>query len=77
MTRTLIPTPSGRQRYNVFSAFPAIPHELVTVTQTAYIHAQSVVHLLAKLQEQFVDLSITLVFAHAAYPRCALRIAPK
>jgi len=72
MTRIFIPTPSGRQRYNVLGALHAITHELVTITNTAYIHAQSVVDLLTKLHEQFVDLPITLVLDQAAYPRCAL-----
>ena len=37
---------SGRQRFNVLGALNAITHELITVTNDAYINAESVCVLL-------------------------------
>ncbi len=32
LTRILLPTPSGRQRFNVLGALHAITHQVITVT---------------------------------------------
>ncbi|MCL5063792.1 MAG: IS630 family transposase [Firmicutes bacterium] len=71
-TRIFLPTESGRQRYHVLGAFNAISHEVVTITNTAYINSQSVVDLLTKLRAQFSELPMTLVLDNAVYQRCAL-----
>lgn len=41
--RQFLPTPSGRQRFNVLGALHAITHEVVTITNTKSIHSGSVV----------------------------------
>jgi hypothetical protein len=47
--RLFVKTGSGRQRLNVLGALKAITHELITVTNDAYINAQSLCELLHKL----------------------------
>ncbi|MDV7392230.1 IS630 family transposase, partial [Arthrospira platensis SPKY1] len=71
-TRWLIRAPSGRQRYNVLGALNAITHQLVTVTNTTYINAQSVCELLDRLKALALDVPITLIMDNARYQRCQL-----
>jgi transposase len=68
--RLLIPSPSGRQRFNVLGAIDAVTHELVTVTNDSYINATSVCELLRKLRAKLGGLPITLVLDNARYQRC-------
>lgn len=75
LTRVLLPTPSGRQRFNVLGALHAITHEVVTVTNDTYINTGSVVTLLSKLAAQFTTLPITLVLDNARYQRNAYVMA--
>lgn len=70
ITRVFVKSPSGRQRYNVLGAFNAITHELITVTNTTYINAQSVIELMRKLREKYTSSPITLVLDNASYQRC-------
>ncbi len=69
--RLFVRAPSGRQRFNVLGALNAITHELVTVTNDAYINAHSVCLLLQKLKGRFSG-PITLVLDNAKYQHCAL-----
>jgi transposase len=46
LKRIFMPTPSGRNRYNVWGAVDAISHDLLTVCNTTYINALSVCELL-------------------------------
>jgi len=69
LTRVLLPTPSGRQRFNVLGALHAITHEVVTVTNDTYINTDSVLTLLSLLKKRFTDLPITLVLDNARYQR--------
>ena len=70
--RIFVKSPSGRQRYNVLGAFNAVSHELFTVTNNAYINANSIIALMTKLLEQYAGQAITLVMDNARYQRCAL-----
>lgn len=70
--RIFIKTPSGRQRFNVLGALNAITHEVITITNTTYINAQSVCELLKKLAQNTVNKPITLVMDNARYQRCKL-----
>jgi hypothetical protein len=45
-SRMFVKAPSGRNRFNVLGAINAISHELLTVTNTSYINAQSICDLL-------------------------------
>ena len=71
LTRIFVPTPSGRQRFNVLGAVHAVTQKVVTFTNTGYINSQSVVTLLQKLAQQFGNLPITIVLDNARYQRNA------
>lgn len=55
-TRVFIPSPSGRQRFNVLGAINAITHEFISITNSTYINATSVCELLWKL----ANLNLTI-----------------
>ncbi len=69
LARVLLPTPSGRQRFNVLGALHAMTHEIITVTNDTYINSASVVELFEKLAARFNDHPITVVLDHARYQR--------
>lgn len=69
-TRLFIPSSSGRKRFNVLGALHATTQQLITITNTTTINAQSVCALLDKLRAAHQDtLSITLVLDNARYQR--------
>jgi hypothetical protein len=70
--RIFIPAPSGRRRFNVLGALHAITHELVTVTNDAYINAQSVCELIKEISKRAAGVPITLVLDNARYQKCLL-----
>jgi transposase len=70
--RLFVKSGSGRQRFNVLGALNAISHELITVTNDAYINAKSVCDLLQKIADQGLRMPITLVLDNARYQKCAL-----
>jgi hypothetical protein len=69
VVRLFVPGPSGRKRYNVLAALDAITHQVIRVTNHAYINAESVSAL---LREVAASLSgpITLVLDNARYQKC-------
>lgn len=69
--RIFLPSPSGRQRFNVLGALCATTHRLITVCNTGYINAHSVCELLRKLS-RYSRVPITVVLDNARYQRCAL-----
>ena len=72
LTRIFIPAPSGRQRFNVLGALNAISHELITVTNDAYITAESVCALFEKIAHRYAGMPISVFLDKARYQRCAL-----
>jgi len=74
VARIFIPAPSGRQRFNVLGALNAITHEMITVTNDAYINAQSVCELLEKVANLYVGIPISIFLDNARYQKCALVI---
>jgi len=74
VVRVFIQAPAGRQRFNVLGALNAITHELITVTNDAYITAESVCALLDKLDKLKLGVPISLFLDNARYQRCALVI---
>jgi len=70
--RISIRSPSGRQRFNVLGALNAISHDLVIVTNEAYINANSVIELMRKLIKKYKTLPITMVLDNARYQRCSI-----
>jgi hypothetical protein len=75
LTRIFVQAPAGRQRFNVLGAINAITQELVTVTNNAYITAESVCALLDKLHNLKFGIPITLFLDNARYQHYALVIA--
>jgi transposase len=67
--RVFVPTPSGRQRYNVLGAFNAMTDAMTTVTNTSYINSASVIELLSKLRHLHPGQSIKIVLDNASYQR--------
>ena len=59
-TRLFMRAPSGRKRFNVLGAMNAATHELVTVTNDAYINAQGVCELLRKIDGLELSVPVTL-----------------
>ena len=74
VVRVFIQAPAGRQRFNVLGALNAVTHELITVTNEAYITAESVCALLDKLALLPLNMPITIFLDNARYQHCALVI---
>jgi len=74
VVRIFIQAPSGRQRFNVLGALNALTHELITITNEAYITAESVCALLEKIANLYVGIPISIFLDNARYQRCALVI---
>jgi len=70
--RQFIRGPSGRQRLNVLGALNAITHELVMVTNDAYINAESVCELLRKIAALGLEIPVTLILDNARYQKCCI-----
>jgi transposase len=70
LVRLLLPGPSGRQRYNVLAALNAVTHEVLRVTNHAYINAESVCDLVRQVAAAGLPRPITLVLDNARYQRC-------
>jgi transposase len=71
-TRLFVKAASGRQRYNVLGALNAVSHQVVSVTNSTYITAQTVCELLRKIAALRLGTPITLVMDNARYQRCQL-----
>jgi transposase len=71
LSRILVKTPSGRQRFNVLGALNAITKELLTVTNDTYITSIQVCELLKIIAQNSVN-PITVVLDNAKYQRCKL-----
>lgn len=74
VARVFIQAPSGRQRFNVLGALNAVTHELIAVTNEAYITAESVCELLEKIAKLYVGIPVSIFLDNARYQRCALVI---
>jgi transposase len=70
--RTFICSPSGRKRFNVLGAINAVTHEIVTITNEAYINSESICQLLFKLANLGLNIPIAIVLDNAKYQKCQL-----
>lgn len=75
VTRIFIKAPAGRKRFSVLGALDAITHQLYTVTDEAYINAQSVCQLFIKIAQDNVDIPITVILDNARYQKCRLAVS--
>lgn len=67
-----MPSPSGRQRYNILGALNAFTHEVLTVTNDETINAWSVVELLFEVRKHRNGTPISIILDNASYQRCYL-----
>lgn len=69
-----VKSPSGRQRFNVLGALNAVTKETLTITNTTYINAWSVIKLLIKLSQRYqsTGVPITIILDNASYQACNL-----
>ena len=70
LVRLFVPGPSGRKRYNVLAALDAVTHQVIRVSNHAYINAESVCELLRQIAAAGLPRPITLVMDNARYQRC-------
>jgi transposase len=78
--RIFIPTPSGRQRFNVLGALDAITKEMLTIKNTTYITSVQVCELLEAIAQKATDpitkimIPVSIFLDNARYQRCKLVI---
>lgn len=72
ITRLFIKAAAGRNRINVLGAVNAITKEVVILTNTSYVGAETIVAFLKQLKEHFWDLPIVIVLDNARYQHCRL-----
>ena len=70
--RQLLPSSSGRKRYNVLGAYDPIRHEVVTLTNDTVVNQETFCALLDKMASVYADtgLPITLILDNARYQKC-------
>lgn len=69
LTRVLVRTGSGRQRYSVLGAVETRDHDFVTIKTTGSVNAQTVCQLIEKISNTYPAEEITLVMDNARYQR--------
>lgn len=72
VVRRWVKAASGRKRLNVLGALNAVTHQLTTVTNEAYINAETVGKLLDQLRWQYPSGPLTLFLDNARYQHCKL-----
>ena len=68
--RLFIKAASGRNRINVLGAVNAITKEVLTLSNTTYISADTIVAFFIKLKEHYGDLPLKIVLDNARYQHC-------
>jgi transposase len=70
--RQLLPSSSGRKRYNVLGAYDPIRHEAVTLANDTVVNQETFCSLLDKIASAYADTArpITLVLDNARYQKC-------
>jgi transposase len=68
--RLFIKAASGRNRINVLGAVHAISKKVVTLTNTTYITADTLIEFLRLLKKKFCDKPIVIVLDNARYQHC-------
>jgi transposase len=79
-TKIWVKSPSGRQRFNVLGALNAVTKQTITITNTTYINAWSVIELLFKLRQRYLTtrVPITIILDNCGYQACNLvRVAAR
>jgi transposase len=71
IARVFVRAASGRQRFNVLGAWNAVTRELVAITNTAVVNAETMSELLRAIAARRLVGPITLVLDNARYQRNA------
>jgi transposase len=72
VARVFIKAASGRNRINVLGVVHAITQKIVTLTNTTYITADTLIAFLSLLKKEFCDKPIVIVLDNARYQHCAV-----
>lgn len=72
VARLFIKAACGRNRINVLGAVNAITKEVLTLSNTTYISAETIVEFLKQLSIHYVDLPLKIVLDNARYQHCKL-----
>ena len=72
MTRLFVKASSGRNRINVLGVVNAITKEVLTLNNTTYITANTIVAFLKQLRKYYGKLPIKIVLDNARYQHCKL-----
>ena len=63
---------AGRQRFNILGAFDAVTRELIAVTNTTAVNAETMCDLLREIAARGLAGPVTLVLDNARYQKCVL-----
>jgi transposase len=72
LVRLYVRAASGRQRFNILGAFDAVTHELIAVTNTTVVNAETMCALLRRIAARGLSGPVTLVLDNARYQKCEL-----
>lgn len=72
VTRLFVKAAAGRNRINVLGAVNAITKEVVTLTNTTYISAETIIIFLNQLKDHYGMLPLKIVLDNARYQHCKL-----
>lgn len=72
MARLFIKAAAGRNRINVLGAVNAITKEVVTLSNTTYINAETIIIFLKQLKKHYGELPLKIVLDNARYQHCKL-----
>lgn len=70
--RIFLKTASGRNRINVLGAVDAISREVITLDNTSYITAETVMDFLHKIRGRYENKPVVVVMDNARYQHCSL-----
>lgn len=70
--RLFIRASAGRNRINVLGVVNAITKEILTLNNTSYITAETIVSFLKQIKEHYGELPLKIVMDNARYQHCAL-----
>lgn len=72
VTRLFIKASSGRNRINVLGAVNALTKEVITLSNTTYITAETIVVFLKQLRLHYGSIPLKIVLDNARYQHCQL-----
>jgi len=72
VARLFIKASAGRNRINVLGVVNAITKEVLTLSNTTYINAQTIIEFLQQLKKHYGALPLKIVLDNARYQHCRL-----